>query len=274
MERLKWNDQLQKQKEASITVEASLVLPIFVFAVLLFLYFFQFLYLQDSIQSSMTEAGKFLVRYGEATGESGPEITKRLLLRQSFYQEMDKESTCLDCVIGGVEGISLLSSRVEEGEAKIEIVATYQVQFPIPFWGEKTSWVTQKVKTRAFVGHGMKQGSGNGAEADAGELNVEDLWVFVTENGTVYHTNEECTHLRLSISGIAKEDVTSARNENGSRYQACDKCVERNHLEETVYITREGECYHNFLSCSGLKRTVYSIPYLEAAGMRKCTRCN
>ena len=38
---------MQKQKKASLTVEASLVLPMFIFAVLFFLYFFQFLYLQD-----------------------------------------------------------------------------------------------------------------------------------------------------------------------------------------------------------------------------------
>ena len=78
---------MYKQKEASLTVEASLVLPVFVFSVLFFLYFFQFLYLQDSVQSAMTEAGKFLSRYEKAGEES--EVSwgmKQLLLKQRFYQ--------------------------------------------------------------------------------------------------------------------------------------------------------------------------------------------
>lgn len=275
MQNIKKEKKWQKQEEASVTVEASLVLPVFVFAVLFFLYFFQFLYLQDVVQSSMTEAGKFIARYGDmADAKEWSAVTKGILLKQKLYQELDKISIGEDYIIGGIEGISLITSEILEEESKIELVAMYRLQFPIPFWGEKTTLVTQKVKTRAFVGQAMKRVGGADTDTDDEELGVGELLVYVTENGRVYHTSTECTHLRLSISGIRAEEVENARNENGSRYKNCDKCVENHRLEETVYITREGECCHNSLSCSGLKRTVYTISYLEVAGMKKCTRCN
>ena len=264
---------MRKSKEASLTVEASLVLPVFIFAILFFLYFFQFLYLQDSVQSAITEAGKFLSRYEKAGEELElSEGVKQLLLKQRFYEYLDKESINKTCISGGIYGILVSMAEGNNTDSEIEITARYQIRFPVPFFGEKKSLVVQRVKTRGFVGLPVKKTLGSGGEEGSSSDELQKH-VYVTESGTVYHLSENCTHLKLSISAISSGQIKSARNENGGRYKACEKCVENNLAEETVYIAKEGDRYHNSLGCSGLKRSVHTVLYSEVSGKRKCSRC-
>ncbi len=275
MQQVKMKGRREGRKKASLTVEASLVLPFFVFAVLFFMYFFQFLYLTDTVQSGITETGKFISRYEKIMKEE--EIfggAEQSALKQKFYAYLDKESINEKCIVGGVYGIDIGISEMKENQPVIEITAVYQVQFPIPFFGEKTSLVTQKVKTRAFIGQAMKKDINSDRGLENGALEIEDLYVYVTENGTVYHMNENCSHLKLSISGIDAKQIGTARNDSGGKYKPCEKCIKNSEAEAEVYIAKDGECYHNSLSCSGLKRTIYAVCYSEVIGKRKCSRCS
>lgn len=266
-----------REKKGAITAEAALVLPMFLFAVLFFLYFFQLLYLQDSIQGGITEAGKALSRcqpVTELAQEPEKELTdvaKQVFLKQRFYEYLDEETINESCIAGGRYGINLDMSKLSETEAEddIEITALYQIQFPIPFFGNQTSLVLQRVHTRAFVGKEMKKLSRKENTAEE----AEDCIVYITENGMVYHKNENCSHLRLTITEIAAEQLGDARNENGGKYKPCEKCTENASPESIVYITREGDRYHNCLSCSGLKRTVYAVRYSEVKDRIRCSRC-
>ena len=273
MENVTIKGVMQKPKEASLTVEASLVVPVFLFAVIFFLYFFQFLSVMDSVQSGITEAGRFISRYAPVAEEGTlSETFKIILLKQKFYEYLDEGSINANCIVGGVYGITVTLTGEKEDSNELQIMAAYSFRFPIPFFGEKTSLVTQKVKTRTFVGQEMKKNRGQKKEVDENS-ELDDLLVYVTEHGSVYHTSESCTHLQFSISEITISQIKSARNHNGGKYKACEKCVKNKNMEESVYITNDGEHYHNSLSCSGLKRTVYAVPYLEVIGKRKCSRC-
>ncbi len=262
------------RKEASLTVEAALVLPIFLFGILFFLYFFQILFLQDTIQSGITEAGKFISRYQYLLQEEEVSVlTKQLILRQRFLEYLDEESINTSCIVGGISGISLGKSKIMEENDEIEITAYYLVQFPVPFFGEKRSLIRQNVHTRAFTGKEMKNQQEESLYDDGNEKLDEDVLVYMTENGTVYHRSEECTHLRLSITIVEKGQLPSVRNEGGGKYKPCEKCIKGEKEQTIYYIAKEGDKYHLSLSCSGLKRTIYSIPYSKVKDKRKCSRC-
>ena len=101
----------------------------------------------------------------------------------------------------------------------------------------------------------------------------DDQIVYVTDTGVGYHKNPHCTHLDLSIHVAASSELNSLRNESGGKYHACEKCVHGSSMGGSVYITNQGDRYHNSLTCSGLKRTVYTARISEVPGKRACSKC-
>ena len=97
----------------------------------------------------------------------------------------------------------------------------------------------------------------------------DEEYIYVTENGRVYHTNRECTHIRLSVRVV---EATEALRE----YRPCEKCTDKiPHPTGGLlfFVSENGECYHSRRDCPGLKRTVQKIPKEEAFKYEVCSRC-
>ena len=104
---------------------------------------------------------------------------------------------------------------------------------------------------------------------DRGE---EDVLVYMTEYGIVYHKNRSCTHLTLSIQAVPVVTVGNLRNESGESYTPCESCGE-NGLVTVVFITNQGNKYHTTTKCKGLKRTIKAIPLSQLKGVDQCQKC-
>ena len=77
--------------------------------------------------------------------------------------------------------------------------------------------------------------------------------------------------LKDFVLNVGKEELTALRNASGGRYSPCEKCGGDG--SGIVYITNEGDRYHNTIECSGLKRSVRCVPLSEAGGRAPCSRC-
>ncbi len=121
-------------------------------------------------------------------------------------------------------------------------------------------------RVRAWIGRPT-------AEASSLVGEDEEELVYVTDYESVYHTDEHCTHLDLTIRSVRSSNVHRYRNDYGKRYHACDKCVGHGKMAGTVYISPEGDCYHNSSHCSGLTRTTRLVPRSEVHTERLCSRC-
>ncbi len=97
-------------------------------------------------------------------------------------------------------------------------------------------------------------------------------YVYITKDSEVYHRDRDCSHIRLTVTQTNGEDILDQRNAGGSRYKPCELCHSRL-SDPKLYITPEGDRYHNSITCSGLKRTVYKIRIEEAGDRRPCSRC-
>lgn len=126
-------------------------------------------------------------------------------------------------------------------------------------------WMHNTVTVHAWTGAGQ---SGFAQEEEANEE-----MVYVTESGSVFHRSAGCRYLRLSLNQVSGTRVAFMTNAYGEKYMPCEICSGGQKPAGSVYITENGNRYHNLESCSGLKRTVKLVKRSEARGMRACSSC-
>lgn len=230
---------------ASLTVEAALVFPLFFFVLVGMLFFFRVLETGVIVQGALEEAGCRLSLETEAEEEP---LGKAIAY---FYASLAKKGFSFQYIRGGRAGILWTDSELS-GEY-LDMQIRYDCKLPVPLPGVKHVPIAQRMRIHKWIGF-------EGGSVGSGE---EDIWVYVTPNGSVYHMSKECTHLRLSIKRV------SASATRG--YSRCELCGKRN--QAYYYVTEEGNKYHSDLGCSGLKRTVYMVRLSEVGGKRPCSRC-
>lgn len=255
---------------ASLTLETAIALPIFMFLCISIIFFCQMFSVHSEIQGSLFRAAKdvsgnvLLVQTGLDENLIDSESAMKLVcVEQARRNVLEYSGGYLDeciCLEGGADGLSFICSAVTEEYA--DLIVSYKIHLPYAFGVDATFPVVQRCRIRLWTGI-----SGRSKTEDMEEL------VYITETGTVYHKSAECTHLKLTIRTINCQELSSARNNNGGKYKQCDKCAKEGAEGSVVYITNEGDCYHNTLSCSGLKRTVQQVSKSEVRGKSACIRC-
>ena len=160
-----------------------------------------------------------------------------------------------------VAGTDLQESNVIERQEKVSVLSSW-----LPFRVPAAETVCY-ARVHAWTGRSDE----DAADYDTGSTN--DPLVYVTEYQSVYHTSSLCTHLHLSIRQVAAGSLGSLRNSSGGRYHACEKCVGSGSSGSTVYITDQGDKYHNSLDCSGLTRSVQLVALSKVSDLHQCSRC-
>lgn len=108
---------------------------------------------------------------------------------------------------------------------------------------------------------------------NGGEQGEVEQMVYVTASGSVYHRNPGCSYLNVSLKQIPGSSVKSSSNQYGEHYSACETCSRNQNPAGIVYVTEQGNRYHNLESCSGLKRSVKLVKASSVSGMSACSRC-
>lgn len=146
----------------------------------------------------------------------------------------------------------------------IDLRVSYRVKPFVELLGFDGFLISQRYYGKAWTGYD--------AFGSVSDMISEDPMVFVTQTGTVYHLNRNCTYLNPSVEAVAAETAGSRRNVSGARYIPCGACHAAGAGKE-VYITSYGSSYHSRLDCPGLKRTIYTVPLSEVGGKGKCSKC-
>ena len=266
--------------KASMTVEAAVVLPLFLFFFLNLLEILEVYRLQSTLLAAFRETGRelsiYAYAYREAAGEQeeteaaklkaflGDVAFSYLYVRERVESFAGEEYLDASPIKGGKAGIIYAESSVFRQRDIIELAAVYQVEPFIGIVGFQPAWFYSRYYGRAWTGYDV-------TPKESGKESEEE-YVYITENAEVYHLSRECSHIRLSISECEAWELENLRNDYGDRYTPCELCVR--FPSEKYYVGRNGGRYHQDLNCSGLKRTIIVILRSEAEKKyRLCTRC-
>ncbi len=245
----------------SITVEASLAIPIFFLALICMIYLMEILSVQMCIRVGMHSALDSIV--SETVNISYMSASE---IEDKIIEAIGSEKLEQSIVINGAGGLDCSESQISVVTGLITLQVSYGVELPIPQFGSLGLWYQEEMIAKAWTGY------------EATVLLDEEEVVYITDTSSVYHVDASCTHLVLDISSASASGLNTLRNEYGGSYAACSKCISSENQDEIstngmIYIASTGTHYHSSLSCSGLTRTVYTIPLSEAIGMGVCSRC-
>lgn len=255
------------KKKASLTIEAALVLPVFLFFFLGMVSLIQAIQTEGAVRASLWETGKRLATYAYITemGEEKEEIEKYfgagafVYANTLFLQQEGSDYWNQSMVIGGSGGFSFLRSSFLKEDGMIDLVVTYRLKFSFPLLGEIQLPQVQRCRVRGWIGN------------KDGETEQEGV-VYITESGTVYHLTKNCSHLNLTIQELSANALAKARNGSGGKYKPCERCG-KEPFQGKYYITKEGDRFHTKRSCSGLKRVILTIPLSQVGARFLCKRC-
>ena len=150
------------------------------------------------------------------------------------------------------------------GDEEVSIVKTLCINPLINEIGFEGSYALVSAKCRKWTGYDI-----------IGNLQVEkeDEYVYMTENGVVYHRRRDCSHLKVTMQVINPDNLYAIRNENGERYHSCEKCG-RASTTGLYFVTRQGNRYHNNVNCSGLTRNIKTVKLSDIPGVPGCGACS
>lgn len=280
-----------RYQKASLTVEAALIMPIFLYLIIAFLYFIQIFTFQEQIQSAITKMGLNLAKTayfykdfpdaGEAIsfdksllgGDSHidiDELTDHIIsgysLKLYARKYLNQDFINYSCIKNGFDGIDFSCSSVAGQDDKIDIIVKYKVHIPVTIFKLLDMDMLQRARLRTWTGYKVE------ATYKSSEDNNEAV-VYVTDTGKVYHKSRDCSHIKLSVTavqGIPK----GLRNTAGEKYTRCEECCNGDEgVYSTYYITAYGNKYHKNRNCPGIKRSVREIPISEIDGRTPCSRC-
>lgn len=268
---------------ASATLEAALVMPLFIYATIAVMYLMQIIGIQVHIQEALYNESRMLAKYAYACDCVNDELNNldmkeldedymncisrgldKALVYTLFLKEVGTDYANKAHIVGGNAGYIFRDPRLEPNTQDLEISVTYTVNNPFDIFGIGKSVYTQKAFARAWTGLTQID------DCDTKKLKHNE-YVYVAKLGEVYHLTSQCTYLTPSVTLISKDELAHATNLNGGRYYACEYCKGNN--SGKFYVTSYGERYHTKEDCSRIKREYQVLSIDKVEGMKVCEKC-
>ena len=261
------------RNKGSMTLEAAFVLPFFLFAVINILFAVNMIGAQSRFNAALHQTGNKMAFagyvYERTVGNVLPDSLAGVAMTDIYAKGQILEyvgTSYLDqsCVVGGSRGVSLAGSSVMGDGDIVDLVVSYRVKPFAGIMGFDGFTMAQRYYGKAWTGYDVTQ--------YVSDTNQEDPMVYITETGTVYHSDRNCTYLNPSVESVSAAAIVDMRNQSGAKYYSCDICGGYKGTRQ-VYITKYGSSYHSQINCSGLKRTIYTVPLSQVGGRGRCSKC-
>jgi len=248
---------MKKSTKGFYTVEAAIVLPLVILAVLSLGYFIKVEGMwENCIHGALDESAGIAARaYASAeTAATGLKVKARV----------EEDNPNIDSV--EVSNVRIMySDGYNDKLVSFKINATERLNFPLGFSREFN--LESRIKFRGFVGAGTGGTALGAAGLESAEIG-DPVWIF-PHSGERYH-QESCTYVKATVHAVIL--TSSVKN----RYSSCGTCDSDNiSIGEIVYcFSSSGSAYHRG-SCRTIDRHVTVIDKSEAVekGYTPCSKC-
>lgn len=266
-----------KRDEAVITLEASLILPLFTMAILCLLKLFILINCNNVIQDKIFFASQKVSRYQyivekfksqefeNLVGEQDKEIlTSGITIAYVLKNIQDNEvNKCMKESQVNSPVLNILESVIDKnGEGVNDIKVSYIALYN--FFGYKYPMnMANRSYFKSWVGESLKESSKSKRQT-----------VYITRTGKVYHLDKNCTYIKRNIESVSFGEIDRYRNNSGAKYYPCESCISGQKDEnEYVYITKDGKRYHGNIDCNKLERNIIGIDIRDVGDRTKCSKC-
>ncbi|MGN0158666.1 MAG: hypothetical protein ACI39W_05935 [Brotaphodocola sp.] len=261
---------------AGLTLEASLVLSLLIFASVTLMLPMRILNTERKIQAALEAAGEDFSQYAYLQNvlESGLELSvpgandfAKAFCRQlgTGIAEGYIEARVMDYAdTDSVQQVTMRRSEFLEDGEWFDFILDYEIQMPFPVLGLSKMDRTARCRRRAWIGK-------EGMDGDGAAENDEEM-VYVGKYATRYHRSRYCHYLFHDLTAVSLDEVENLRNNSGGKYHACAVCASGG-SGDTVYIMPEGTSYHSSKTCTAITAYVRMVPLAEAEHLGACSYC-
>lgn len=265
----------RKCLKASATLEAAIVIPLYVYSVLAVMYVIRLLNVYTDVDMAAYNTVRELSRYSYEYNEKNQLGLLNVKLYSAFMKNIGEGYGEKAYIKGGNAGFTLAASKVCGENSRITLEVEYDVKNPFDIFDLGVIHVSQAVTTEGWLGADYSGTWGDISEnGDKADKDKSDK-VYVTTWGTVYHTDKSCSVLNPTIEQILYSEIEHRRNESGAKYYMCEFCAKQadDAGVNGIYITEYGDRYHYDRNCQGLKRTITEIDIKDVGNMSACKKC-
>lgn len=250
---------LSASRKGSMTVEATVILPVLLCAFMGILLLAKVFMINQEMDTALLETARQVARKEYLFSEKGNEGASIVLVR-ILFQRNKKQGDAGKGIT--VKGLNFYGSEYREQSKEIYLKANYKIRIPLLLLGTWQIPVSTEISQKAWNGYAPSSGESSSASEE---------YVYVTEDGEVYHQDGQCYHLHITIHETDKVDKYY---DGKTAYKPCEYCIHKaDGRSSLLYIPEKGDCYHSNPLCGSLTRTVRYIKKEEAAVMRPCSHC-
>lgn len=269
--------------DASLTLEAALVLPVYIFFIVSLIYILNILNLQNSLQAAMEEASRNINLYayiGEKFNDldtfdksliitneedfadrSIQAVINTALIKKAFITDNVKALADNSYIINGSNGIRFFLSSVSTSHF-IDFNIQYYIK--LPFFPE--NFIKLKINQRCF----FRTFTGEDISLKSGSFT---LYAYIAPTGNVYHTSPYCSYLSKYYS-ILPSSYFDENTNNLGEYNPCSHCAKHSSPSPNAFLCAGSKVYHNSIDCFYLNAHIYKVTLDSVEDtMPLCTRC-
>ncbi len=242
----------REKAQAVLTVEAALIVPVFILALCTVMGILDCYRIQSTVKTSIHQSAMELGMYAYVNSQDDKKIA--MLNSAICVAYAQKKLPKFEENVS----VSMISSHYKNNT--ITLIAIIKYRFPIQLFPVPPLKLVNVSEVYGWVGE-------SNSEKDE-EASVAYKMVYVTNHESVYHTSANCSHLNLKIYEAKKENIYR-------EYEPCQKCCRGQEVDRqsSVYYTKTGDCYHVQKNCSSLKRIVRMVEASKVNELSLCKRC-